>query len=85
MRRQNSSDPGVSIPDSLIAVVVLAFNNPDDTMRCLDSIASLADDGFLTIVVDNGSEPSARARLRNWVAGEWHRGDVSHVGSGDAT
>lgn len=85
MPQQNSSDPRVSIPDSLIAVVVLAFNNPNDTVRCLDSIACLADDGFLTIVVDNGSEPAARTRLRSWVAGEWHRGDVSHVGSGDAT
>ena len=80
MPRQNSTEPGVSVPESLIAVVVLAFNNPDDTVRCLESIAHLADDGFLTIVVDNGSEPAAIGRVRSWATGEWHRGDVRHIG-----
>lgn len=38
-----------------LAVVLINYNNEEDTVQCLDSIAEQSYDDFITIVVDNGS------------------------------
>ncbi len=53
------------------AFVVLQFNQPDVTARCVTSLRRLATDGrrLHVIVVDNGSEPEAVARTRELFGG----------------
>ncbi len=38
-----------------IAVVLVNYNGADDTIECLDSLASIMDDPKFAIVVDNNS------------------------------
>lgn len=49
-----------------VAIVVLNWNNPDDTLACLDSVAALdyPTDSLEVIVVDNGSTDDSVVRIR---------------------
>lgn len=41
--------------ERLVCIVVVAWNNADDTLHCLQSLAPLAGDSVRVIMVDNGS------------------------------
>lgn len=49
---------------ALVAVVILNWNNPDDTLACLHSVAAVNYPAMVTIVVDNGSTDDSVARVR---------------------
>lgn len=51
-----------------ISIVVLNWNGADDTLACLDSLATLTYPNFKAIVVDNGSTDDSLSRLRPYVA-----------------
>lgn len=42
-----------------LAVVLINYNNEEDTIACLESLAEQTIEEFLTIVVDNDSEPDS--------------------------
>jgi GT2 family glycosyltransferase len=48
----------------LVHIVILTFNNSQDTGECLDSLAGLAYPDFAVTVVDNGSCDGSLERLR---------------------
>lgn len=48
-----------------VAVVILNWNNPGDTLACLQSIAALDYPLLKTIVVDNGSSDNSVERIRS--------------------
>lgn len=48
-----------------LAVVLVNYNNEDDTIACLDSLAEQTLDDVLTIVVDNGSDGKSFAHVRD--------------------
>lgn len=47
-----------------IVIVLLNFNGDKDTLECLKSLEKVSYPNFQTIVVDNGSLETSRARLR---------------------
>lgn len=49
--------------DLRLAVIVLNWNNPLDTIACLDSLAQLRDHTPWTIIVDNGSTDESVAQI----------------------
>jgi len=51
-----------------ISIVVLNWNGAEDTLACLDSLASLTYPDFNVVVVDNGSTDDSLARLRPYLA-----------------
>lgn len=50
---------------SKLAVVLVNYNNEDDTIACLDTLEDQTLDDVLIIVVDNGSDEGSLSRLRN--------------------
>jgi hypothetical protein len=53
-----------------VAVVVLTWNDKDETLRCLASLRSACGPGDAVVVVDNGSEDGTEAAVRSahpWV------------------
>lgn len=42
-----------------VAIIVVNYNGTEDTLKCLDSLRALDQSGCSTVVVDNGSVPSA--------------------------
>lgn len=50
---------------SELAVILINYNNEDDTVACLDTLADQTLDDFLTVVVDNGSEPGSFEAVRD--------------------
>lgn len=49
----------VNATDASLAVILVNYNNETDTVACLETLANQSLDEFLTIVVDNGSEPES--------------------------
>lgn len=47
-----------------VAIVILNWNHPEDTLACLRSVAALDYPAVFTIVVDNGSTDDSVTRLR---------------------
>jgi GT2 family glycosyltransferase len=47
-----------------VAIVILNWNNSEDTLACLRSVAGLSYPALFTVVVDNGSADDSVARLR---------------------
>jgi GT2 family glycosyltransferase len=47
-----------------VAIIVLNWNNPDDTLACLRTVTMLDYPALTTIVVDNGSTDDSVARIR---------------------
>jgi GT2 family glycosyltransferase len=56
----------VEIVQPLVAIIILNWNNPSDTLTCLHSVATLdyPADRLTVIVVDNGSTDDSVARIR---------------------
>ena len=50
--------------DPLIGILVLNWNNPQDTIRCLRSIENSDYQNFMILVVDNGSLDDSISKLR---------------------
>jgi len=48
-----------------LAVILVNYNNEEDTISCLESINNQTFDKFITIVVDNGSEPRSYDAVRS--------------------
>lgn len=46
-----------------LVVVLVNYNNEDDTVACLDTLADQALEGFTTVVVDNGSDTGSFERV----------------------
>lgn len=46
-----------------IGIVILNWNSPEDTIRCIDSVLSICTDNFDLIVVDNGSTDDSVDRI----------------------
>lgn len=60
----------MSTPESItspaaFAAFVLGYNNPDDSIECLASLAAQSARPSLLLYVDNGSEPENRQRVRD--------------------
>jgi len=51
-----------------VSIVVLNWNGADDTLACLDSLATLTYSSFNVVVVDNGSTDDSLAHLRTYKA-----------------
>src|SRR3954447_1414999 len=47
-----------------VAIVILAWNGREDTLRCLESVDALDWDDLSTIVVDNGSSDGVVEAVR---------------------
>jgi GT2 family glycosyltransferase len=47
-----------------LAIVLINYNNDEDTIDCLDSLSEQSTDDFTTIVVDNDSEDESYERVR---------------------
>lgn len=56
--------PDSSVSDPAVAIVVLTWENYEETADCLDSLRSVDYDNYRVIVVDNGSEDGSIDRLR---------------------
>jgi GT2 family glycosyltransferase len=52
-----------------IWVVVLNWNGPADTLRCLESLLASHYPRYHGVVVDNGSDDDSVQRIRDWAAG----------------
>jgi len=52
-----------------VVTVVVHWNEPEETARCLDSLAAVRYPDHQVVVVDNASRPDALARLRTLAAG----------------
>ncbi len=52
-----------------LAIVMINWNRPDDTIECLESLLR-TETPMRIIVVDNGSEDDSIARLKSWASGE---------------
>ncbi|HEY8165441.1 MAG TPA: glycosyltransferase family 2 protein [Gemmatimonadaceae bacterium] len=50
----------------LFGVVVLNWNNPDDTLSCLDSLNQTDPRPAYVVVVDNASSDDSLSRIRKW-------------------
>lgn len=50
--------------EKTICVIVVNWNNAEDTMRCLESLSRVSFPDFKTIVVDNGSTDGSTERIR---------------------
>ncbi len=53
-----------AIPPQVVAIIILNWNNPDDTLACLRSVEDGDYPAVRTIVVDNGSTDDSVARIR---------------------
>ena len=53
-----------------VCVVVLNWNQPAMTRRCLDHVRALTDVSFDVLVIDNGSRPENRAQLERECGGD---------------
>jgi GT2 family glycosyltransferase len=49
----------------LVAIIIVVFNNADDTINCLSSLETLSYSNFQIILVDNGSKDDVLIRVRN--------------------
>lgn len=62
------------LPQPLVSVVVLTYNNLDLTRACLQSLEQCTpSEGFETIVVDNASRDGTPDFLRDWATGRSDR------------
>lgn len=50
--------------EETICVIVVNWNNAEDTIRCLESLSRVSFPDFKTIVVDNGSTDGSTERIR---------------------
>jgi GT2 family glycosyltransferase len=48
-------------------VVVLNWNNADDTIACVEGLSAASPPPGFVVVVDNGSEDNSLARIRDWI------------------
>lgn len=48
----------------LVYVIILTYNNVDDTIECLDSVQKMDYPNFRTVVVDNGSSDNTPEKIR---------------------
>lgn len=53
-------------------IVILQYNNSQDTIRCLDSVKELDYPNYEVIIVDNGSNVKDVNKIRNWIQKEHH-------------
>lgn len=49
-----------------VYIVILNYNNPDYTIKCLESVYGLNYDNYCAIVVDNASADDSVARIQAW-------------------
>lgn len=59
-----------------VAILVLNWNNWQDTLACLESVLQLDYPEFQVIVCDNGSTDDSLARIRQWATGRLDSGEV---------
>jgi GT2 family glycosyltransferase len=57
---------GFERPRPVFGVVVLNWNNPGDSLECLDSLRSANPQPAHVVVVDNASEDDSLRRIRSW-------------------
>ncbi len=53
-----------------VYVIVLNWNNWQDTIECLESIFRLEYDNFQVLAVDNGSTDGSEEKIQEWAEGE---------------
>ena len=51
-------------------VIVLNYNNWEDTIECLESLFGQHDKDFRVVVCDNGSQDNSLEKIRQWSLGE---------------
>ena len=52
------------LTEALIPVIVLNWNSEEDTLECLNSIKISSTNGFVPVIVDNGSAPESLDYLK---------------------
>ena len=53
-----------------VHIIVLNWNNWQDTIECLDSIFGLRYDNFQVLAVDNGSTDGSEEKIKEWAKGK---------------
>ncbi len=53
-----------------VAIIIINFNNWQDTLECLESVLRIGYPAFQVIVVDNHSVDDSLSHLENWAAGK---------------
>lgn len=51
-----------------VAILILNWNDWEDTINCLESVRKLEYSNFLTVVVDNGSQDGSIEKIRAWIS-----------------
>jgi GT2 family glycosyltransferase len=59
-----------------VAILVLNWANPVDTISCIESIRRLLDDSFYLVVVDNASPDDSFELITAYLKSAWNRGRV---------
>lgn len=55
-------------PNPSVAIIILNWNNWQDTLECLESLKSNAYPNYSILVVDNKSDNDSYARIEEWIA-----------------
>src|SRR6266566_1569488 len=55
--------------DPSVYIIILNWNNAEDTCECLESIQHLNYSNFFTILIDNGSTDDSIKKIQLWAEG----------------
>ncbi|MDP3953974.1 MAG: glycosyltransferase family 2 protein [bacterium] len=58
----------ITIPK--VSIIILQFNNSEDTIRCLESVRELKYGNLEVIVIDNASAPEHQQNTKNYLASQ---------------
>lgn len=53
-----------------VSIIVLNYNNWEDTITCLESVFNMDYQNLCVIVIDNGSKDNSVGQIRKWASGE---------------
>ncbi len=56
---------------SLISIVLVNYNTPDDTIECIDSLLSNIDLDYFITVIDNSNNDDSLNKITNWISGKY--------------
>jgi hypothetical protein len=68
-----------------VSIVILNWNNWEDTLECLDSVFTVQYPAFDVVLLDNGSHNSSLSKISGYLDSQFHRGsEYVDVLSGNA-
>lgn len=68
---------GVFLNCFRVAIIVLNWNNPTDTIACLESIKKQSYTDYTVFLIDNGSKDNSFELLRSWIIGNFNQDDIA--------